>query len=102
LNIKKNGNSGSLIIEISKNLEPNCTKKSKKLPNTSFNRGKKDLSIKTHKVEELYYPMNLSPPICTSYKKVLALKIVKILILSSKFLGDFISEGDLFVISFVL
>jgi hypothetical protein len=53
-------------------------------------------------VQELYYPINLSPPTSTSHKKVLALKLVKILILFTKFLGDFILEGDFLVTSFVL
>jgi hypothetical protein len=61
----------------------------------------KDLSLKAHKVQELYYPINLNPSTGTNYKKVLALKIVKILILSAKFLGDFILEGDFLVTSFV-
>jgi hypothetical protein len=64
--------------------------------------GEKNLSFKPHKVQELCYPINLKPPMGTNYKKVLALKIVKILILFAKFLGDFILEGDFLVTSFVL
>jgi hypothetical protein len=37
----------------------------------------------------------------TSYRKVLEVTIVKILILFAKFLGDFILEKDFFVTSFV-
>jgi hypothetical protein len=95
---------GSLSFEISKSLEPKLYKKIKEMPNSCLiatNSKKKNLSFKPHKVQELCYPINVSSPTGTSYKKVLALKIVKILILFAKFLRDLILEGDFFVTSFV-